>query len=96
MPDPQKKPTMAEATYRNTQTLRKLLEPIKVLADAAQDSHQQAPLGMMLDMMSQTQESDRQMIEKLDKIIELLAAPSIEKAVKDMLKGWQEGFDLFG
>ncbi len=25
MPDPQKRPTMAEATYRNTQTLRKLL-----------------------------------------------------------------------
>ena len=87
MPELQKKPTMAEATYRNTQTLRKLLEPIKALAEAAQESHQQSPLWMMLDLMSQSQQSDQQMIERLDKIIEMLATPSIEKAVKDMLTG---------
>jgi hypothetical protein len=82
-----KKPTMAEATFRNTQSLRKLLEPIKSLAEAAQDSHQQSPLGMMLDIMSKSQEADGQIIEKLDKIIELLGAPSIKKAVREMLKG---------
>ena len=87
MPDLQKKPTMVEATYRNTQSIRKLLEPIKSLAEAAQDSHQQSPVGMILDVMSQSQEADRLIIEKLDKLIELLTAPSIEKAVKDMLKG---------
>lgn len=87
MPDLQKKPTIAEATYRNIITLRKLLDPIKVLAEAAQDTHQQSPLGTMLDLMSRSQESDRQMMERLDQIIALLAAPSIEKAVSDMLKG---------
>ena len=87
MPEQQKKLTMAEATFRNTQSIGKLLEPITSLAAAAQDSHQQSPLGMILDIMSQSQEADRQIIEKLDKIIELLGAPSIEKAVKDMLKG---------
>ena len=85
MPD-QKKPTLAEATYRNTQRLGKMLEPLKMLADQAQNSHQTSPIGMMLDIISKSQEADREMIAKLDKIIELLSAPLIEKAVRDMLK----------
>jgi hypothetical protein len=85
MPD-QKKLTLAEATYRNTQSLGRMLEPLKLLADQAQNSHQTSPIGMMLDMIGKSQETDRQMIEKLDKIIELLSAPVIERAVRDMLK----------
>jgi hypothetical protein len=87
MNDAQKKPTLAEATYRNTLALRKLLEPIKTLAEAAQETEQASPFGMMLNIMEQSQESDRKMIERLDQIISLLAAPSIEKAINDMMKG---------
>lgn len=87
MPEPQKKPTMAEATYRNTLMLKKLLQPITTLAEAAQDTEQASPLGMMLSIMEKSQETDQQVIEKLNEIIALLAAPSIKKAVDDMLKG---------
>lgn len=85
MPD-QKKLTLAEATYRNTQSLGRMLEPLKLLAEQAQTSHQASPIGMILDTISKSQETDRQMIEKLDKIIELLSAPVIEKALREMLK----------
>ena len=97
MPDPKNgtktlpttpaKPTWAEAAYKNTQRISLALEPLKALAEQAQDTHQASPIAMLVEASRMSSESDRQMLEKLDRIIELLATPAIEKALLDMMKG---------
>ena len=86
-PTPPAKPTWAEAAYKNTRRIREALEPLTLLAQQAQDTHQAGPISMLIEANRLSGEADQQILEKLDRIIELLAAPSIEKALQDMLKG---------
>ena len=95
MPDP-KNGTKTPPTARPSRLGRKrptrrrsgeALEPFRLLAEQAQDTHQAGPTSMLIEANRLSCEADRQIIEKLDRIIELLAAPSIEKALRDMLKG---------
>jgi len=79
--------TWAEAAYRNTQRISEALEPLKLLAEQAQDTHQPGPVSMLVEANRLSGETDQQILEKLDRIIELLAAPSVEKALRDMAKG---------
>lgn len=81
------KTTWAEAAYRNTKRIGEMLEPLSLLAKQSQDTHQAGPITMLVEDARLAGEADRLIIEKLDKIIELLMAPSIEKALRDMMKG---------
>jgi hypothetical protein len=92
MPDLKKpnvpaKMTWSEATYKQTLRLGQMMEPLKLLAEQSQDTHQPGPVSALIEAARLSGETDHLMIEKLDKIIQLLAAPSIQNALQDMMKG---------
>lgn len=85
MPD-KTKPTIAEAIYRNTQNIRQLLQPIAKMAEHTQSPAQQSPLETFLDVQQATLEAIQQLRQGQEQIIGLLSDPSIEKAIREMLK----------
>ncbi len=84
------KPTISEAIYVNTQILRKLLQPISVMAEKSQAPAQQSPLENLLSVQEAMFEAIRQLRDGQDRLFELLSSPNIAKAVEDLLKAEQQ------